>query len=68
MSGYGGGGYSGPVGGAGGQPPPGWAGRGSPVPPQPHPYAWAPPPGAEPSRGRKILRGLYNPFCATTTG
>ncbi|MFJ3913529.1 hypothetical protein [Streptomyces vinaceus] len=94
MSGYGGGGYGGPVGGAGGQPPPGWAGQGSPVPPQgppyapppgypyaqpvpppgypyaqpvpprPYPYAWAPPPGAEPSRGRKILRGLYNPFYA----
>ncbi|QEV49210.1 hypothetical protein CP980_32740 [Streptomyces vinaceus] len=88
VSGYGGGGYGGPVGGAGGQPPPGWAGQGSPVPPQgppyappagypyaqpvppqPYPYAWAPPPvpppGVEPSRGRKILRGLYNPFYAS---
>ncbi|MFK0221038.1 hypothetical protein ACIQWN_22950 [Streptomyces vinaceus] len=39
-----------------------------PVPPQQYPYAWAhppvPPPGVEPSRGRKILRGLYNPFYA----
>ncbi|MET9960036.1 hypothetical protein ABZ128_13390 [Streptomyces sp. NPDC006326] len=103
MSGYGGGAYGGPVGGADGRQPTGWAGQGSPVPPpgppyaappgypyapppgypyapppgypyaqpvpqQAYPYAWAhppvPPPRAEPSRGRKILRGVYNPLYA----
>ncbi|MFK0044281.1 hypothetical protein ACIQU4_09295 [Streptomyces sp. NPDC090741] len=39
-----------------------------PVPAQGYPYGWGhpqvPPPRVEPSRGRKILRGLYNPFYA----
>ncbi|WP_327364164.1 hypothetical protein [Streptomyces sp. NBC_01296] len=39
-----------------------------PVPAQGYPYGWGHPPVApppvEPSRGRKILRGLYNPFYA----
>ncbi|MGW8782900.1 hypothetical protein ACWGNM_33225 [Streptomyces sp. NPDC055796] len=81
MSGYGGGGYGGPVGGPGSQPPTGWAGQGAtapppgypyaqPTPPPGYPYAWGghppvPPPRVEPSRGRKILRGLYNPFYAS---
>ncbi|WP_411104793.1 hypothetical protein [Streptomyces sp. cmx-4-9] len=47
--------------------PPGYP-HAQPVPPQGYPYArpWPPagPPPVEPSRARKILRGLYNPFYA----
>lgn len=80
VSGYGGGGYGDPVGGAGSRPPAGWPGQGSPVPPPagypfarpvpPQGYPYAPPyppvspPPVEPSRGRKILRGVRNPFYA----
>ncbi|THA57837.1 hypothetical protein [Streptomyces sp. A1136] len=90
MSGYGGGGYGGPVDGAGGGPPGGYAGHGSPAPPQRYPYArplppqgypyerplppqgypYGPthppvaPPPVEPSRGRKIVRGIVNPLYA----
>ncbi|MEU9233854.1 hypothetical protein [Streptomyces subrutilus] len=44
-------------------PPPGYP-YGQAVPPPGYPYAPGPPPPPEPSRARKILRGVYNPLYA----
>ncbi|GAA1535598.1 hypothetical protein GCM10009730_50990 [Streptomyces albidochromogenes] len=79
MSGYGSRGYGNPTGGGPANAPSSGYTFASPVPPQGYPYAQpgpppgypyappyppVPPPRAEPSRARKILRGLYNPFYA----
>ncbi|MER6313195.1 hypothetical protein ABT237_05435 [Streptomyces sp. NPDC001581] len=64
MSGYGGERYGDPAGGAGSGPPTARPGGPAPVPPQGYPYAPVPPPPVEPSRVRKILRGVRNPFYA----
>ncbi len=76
--GYGSGGYGVPPGGGAANLPPGHP-YAPQVPPQGYPYAptgpppgypyappypLVPPPHAEPSRARKILRGLYNPLYA----